>query len=199
MQKGLSLSFQCTCHNGESAGALARVNHESQCQSLKNGWAAFARFAPFSWSWNHDQHLETFPDSANSGRKKGRFESLLQWPSFSFMFDFWAGRNRVTVQHGSFYFVLDQIFSGSVWKKHPERETRNHVSARIQYIEFMCKYIHVYLYINLMNNVAVSFRSFHHQAVFSLNKILVYGGIRCHSFEKRWKHYCSEKNVRYHK
>ena len=41
-------------------------------------------------------------------------------------------------------------------------------------------YVHVYRiyrYTNFMNKVAVSFGNFHHQAVLSLNKVLVYGGI----------------------
>ena len=39
--------------------------------------------------------------------------------------------------------------------------------------------------INLVNLFGLSFRNFHRQDLFSLNLDLVYGGIRCHSFEKR--------------
>ena len=55
--------------------------------------------------------------------------------------------------------------------------------ARILFVS-LCIRLYRYRYINLINLFGILFRNFHHQELFSLNLDLVYGGIRCHSFEK---------------
>ena len=129
--------------------------------------------------------FRNFPDSANLEDKKGRFESQLPDLSFAFMSDFFKKR-------------IETFSSFSFWgcsTKHDKGERG--ITWRVFCCQ--CMYKFRYRYINLENLFGLSFRNFHRQDLFSLNLDLVYGGIRCHSFEKRWKHYSSEKNVRYHK
>ena len=53
------------------------------------------------------------------------------------------------------------------------------------FVVSVCISLYRYRYINLANLFGLAFGNFHHQDLFSLNLDLVYGGIRCHSFEKR--------------
>jgi hypothetical protein len=64
----------------------------------------------------------------------------------------------------------------------------------------MCIYIYIYFYLWIYKIVVLLVscchsRNDHHQAVFSLNKVLVYGGIRCHSFEKKMKALFLKRNL----
>ena len=64
--------------------------------------------------------------------------------------------------------------------------TKENVESRGAYfVVSVCISLYRYRYINLANFCGLSFGDFHHQDLFSLNLDLVYGGIRCHSFEKR--------------
>ena len=64
--------------------------------------------------------------------------------------------------------------------------TKENVESRGAYfVVSVCISLYRYRYINLANFFGLSFGNFHHQDLFSLNLDLVYGGIRCHSFEKR--------------
>ena len=75
-----------------------------------------------------------------------------------------------------FILCLTKFFQ-EVFGKNTPKEKSEITFRRVSNILSLCVYIYIHIYINLMNNVAVSFRNFHHQAVFSLNKILAYGGI----------------------
>ena len=94
-------------------------------------------------------------------------------------------------------FSLNQKFE-VFWKHTPCWQT--HTSDAYRWI----------LYINILEFTYIQkcmvylfscchIRNVHHQTVFSLNKILVYGGIGCHSFEKNENITPRKKNVRYHK
>ena len=127
-----------------------------------------------------------FPDSANLEDKKGRFGSQLLHLSFAFMSEFFSKR-------------IETFSSFSVWgclKKQDEGECG--ITWRV-FLLLVCIHLYRYRYINLINLCRILLGNFHHQDLFSLNLDLVYGGIRCHSFEKRWKHYSSKKFVRYRK
>ena len=53
------------------------------------------------------------------------------------------------------------------------------------FVVSVCISLYRFRYINIVNFSGLSFGNFHHQDLFSLNLDLLYGGIRCHSFEKR--------------
>ena len=88
---------------------------------------------------------------------------------------------------------IETFPSFSVWEcltKQDEGECG--ITWRV-FLLLVCIRLYRYRYINLISLYRILLRNFHHQDLFSLNLDLVYGGIRCHSFEKRWKHYSSKK------
>ena len=116
--------------------------------------------------------FRNFPDSANLEDKKGRFESQLPDLSLAFMSDFLRNGSKL------FHHSHSEDVQRSMTKENVE--SRGAYFVVIVYIS-----LYRYRYINLVNFVGLSFRNFHHLDLFSLNLDLVYGGIRCHSFEKR--------------
>ena len=46
MLKGLALSCQRTCQNGEAAGALTLESDTSRCQTKREIWATWTHLAP---------------------------------------------------------------------------------------------------------------------------------------------------------
>ena len=89
---------------------------------------------------------------------------------------------------------IETFSSFSVWEcltKQDEGECG--ITWRV-FLLLVCIRLYRCRLINLINLYRILLGNFHHQDLFSLNLDLVYGGIRCHSFEKRWKHYSSTLN-----
>ena len=85
MQKGLNLSCQCTCRNGESTGALTLKKHEINESKFQTWIGSMNLSGTFHLKLESRPASRNFPDSANLEDKKGRSDSPLLHLSFAFM------------------------------------------------------------------------------------------------------------------
>ena len=171
MQKGLNLSCQRTCRSGESTGALTLEKHDSLSRS-SNMDSQHEPIRHHSFEAGIRASISKLPRQCKPGRLKRTL-----WIA--------AAAPFVCIHVRIFSKRIETFSSFSVWEcltKQDEGECG--ITWRVF---LLLVYIRLYRcrYINLINLYRILLGNFQHQDLFSLNLDLVYGGIRCHSFEKR--------------
>lgn len=111
---------------------------------LKNWLGSMCPLCTFQLKLESWPASRNFPRQCKLWKKKGTLW-IVAAVAFVFIHVWFLSRKKSShCSTRKVLFCACPNFSGSVLKKHSEREKRNHVSARIQYIEFMYIYIHTY-------------------------------------------------------